>query len=193
MTPDEIAQHLTNLFSNTVTELEPGSWQVEAPDFRLLVLLSDDRSWVRALAPIAAAQDAQPYLEQLLEANFDDTQQTHYALQEGALWGVFQHRCASLTPEDFEAALQRLQHLRHQGLDECFNRLVESRIRLIIQVAKLNGQSLETTLQTLDRFYEEGVMGEIDAGSEQKEQTLAAWRRQLERLWHEPGNETSGL
>jgi hypothetical protein len=185
MTPNEIAQNLTTLFGQTVSELEPGSWQVEGSDFRLLVLLSADRAWVRALVPIAAAQDAQPYLEQLLEANFDETQQTHYALQEGALWGIFQHRCASLTPEDFEAAIQRLQYLRHQGLDECFNRLVETRIRLIIQIAKLNGQSLETTMQTLDRFYEEGVMGEIDSDSEQKEQTLAAWRRQLERLWNE--------
>ncbi len=185
MTPDEISQNLRTLFGNAVAELEPGSWQVEMPDFRLLVLLSDDRSWVRGLVPIATVQDAQPYLEQLLEANFDDTQQTRYALQEGALWGVFQHRCESLVPEDFEVAIQRLQYLRHQGLDECFNRLVETRIRLIIQVAKLNGQSLEATMQTLDRFYQEGVMGEIDAGSEQQEQTLAAWRRQLERLWNE--------
>lgn len=185
MTPDEISKQLTHLFGDTVAELEPGSWQVENPDFRLLVLLSDDRSWVRGLVPITSAQEAQPYLEQLLEANFDDTQQTWYALQEGALWGVFQHRCESLTSEDFTAAIQQLQRLRQEGLDQCFNRLVENRIRLIIQVAKLNGQSLEATMQTLDRFYQEGVMGEIDAGSEQQQQTLMAWRRQLERLWNE--------
>lgn len=185
MTPDEISQKLTSLFGNTVTELEPGSWQVEESDFRLLVLLSEDHSWVRGLVPIASVQDAQPYLEQLLEANFDDTQQTWYALQEGALWAVFHHRCESLTPADFESAIQQLQHLRYQGLDACFNRLVETRIRLIIQAAKLSGQSLEATMQTLDRFYQEGVMGEIDAGNEQQQQTLMAWRRQLERLWNE--------
>lgn len=185
MTPDEISQKLTNLFGDTVAELEPGSWQVEMPDFRLLVLLSDDRSWVRGLVPIASTQDAQPYLEQLLEANFDDTQQTRYALREGALWGVFQHRCESLTLDDFETAIRQLQRLQQQKLDDCFNRLVETRIRLIIQVAKLNGQSLEATMQTLDRFYQEGVMGELDAGSEQQQETLLAWRRQLERLWNE--------
>jgi hypothetical protein len=185
MTPNEIAQQLTALFGDAVAEVEPGSWQIDTLSFRLLVLLSGDRSWLRVLLPIAPAQAAQPYLEQFLEANFDETQQTRYALQEGALWGVFQHRCESLTSEDFVAAIQRLQSLHAVGLDDCFNRLVENRMRLIIQVAKLNGQSLETTMQTLDRFYEEGVMGEIDAGSEQKEQTLAAWRRQLERLWNE--------
>lgn len=38
-------------------------------------------------------------------------------------------------------------------------------------------------MQTLERFYAEGVMGEIDDTPEGREQVLTAWRRQLERLW----------
>ncbi len=66
-----------------------------------------------------------------------------------------------------------------------FNQLVESRIRQIIEAAKQQGQSLEATLQNLDRFYEEGILGDLEQGADSREQVLAAWRRQLERLWPE--------
>jgi polyphosphate kinase len=149
------------------------------------VLLSDDKSWLRMLVPIAPAQDAAPFLEQLLEANFDSTQEVRYALQQGVLWAVFQHSREGLSLADFLAAVKQLVHLRQQGLDECFNRLVENRVRQIIRAAKQNKQTLEATLQTLERFYQEGLMGDMQADSKAREETLAAWRYQLERLWEE--------
>jgi hypothetical protein len=185
MTPSTISAQLTQLFGDSATVLAPGSWQVNTSDYRLLVLLSDDQSWLRMLVPIAPAQDADPFLEQLLEANFDTTQQVRYALQQGILWAVFQHSCEGLSDTDFVAATQQLLHLRKQGLDECFNRLIENRVRQIIQAAKQNGQSLETTLQTLERFYQEGLLGDMKADTKIREETLAAWRYQLERLWDE--------
>jgi hypothetical protein len=185
MISTELFTQLTQLFGEKVEALASGSWQVDTPEFRLLVLLSDDESWLRLLIPIAPAQDAQPFIEQLMEANFDTTQETRYALQQGVLWGVFQHSYAGLSADDFVAAVQRLIHLRQQGLNDCFNRLVEDRIRHIIYAAKQQGQSLEATLQTLDRFYEEGMLGDMQAGAEAREETLAAWRYQLSRLWEE--------
>jgi hypothetical protein len=185
MTSQEITDTLKALFGHAVETSESESWQVQSDNVRLLVLLSEDQSWLRSLVSIAPAQEALPYLEQLLEANFDETQETRYALHQNVLWGVFQHSRASLTPEDFKAAIARLLILQQQGLGASFNRLAETQIRQIIQAAKLQGQSLETTLQTLDRFYQEGVMGEIDQNASQREQILAAWRYQLERLWNE--------
>jgi hypothetical protein len=185
MTPQEITDVLKSLFSSSVEASEPKSWQVELDHVRLLVLLSEDQSWLRSLVSVAPAQEALPYLEQLLEANFDETQETRYALHEGVLWGIFQHSRASLTSEDFKAAIARLLALQQQGLSVSFSRLAETQIRQIVQAAKLQGQSLEATLQTLDRFYQEGVMGEIDQNASQREQVLAAWRYQLERLWDE--------
>lgn len=187
MTPIDLSTQLTQLFGKQVQQLAPGSWQVDTPDFRLLVLLSEDETWLRVLVPIAPAQDAQPFFEQLLEANFDNTQEVRYALQQDVLWAVFQHSAAGLAIADFTAAVQRLLDLRQQGLDDCFNRLIESRVRQIIQAAKQQGQSLEATLQTLDRFYQEGLMGSMSAGTQAREDTLAAWRYQLERLWNEEG------
>jgi len=186
MKPEEIANKLTELFGAAAVQMtEPSAWQVETPQLRLLVLLSEDQSWLRVLIPIAPAQDAQPFVEQLLEANFDDTQETRYALNQNVLWGVFQHNRETLDPEDFSAAISRLVSLRQRGLSNSFDQLVDDRVRQIIQAAKQQGQSLEATLQTLDRFYREGLMGDLEQNAQSREQVLAAWRRRLENLWYE--------
>lgn len=184
MKPEEITDTLAELFGATTIQITPpNAWQVDTPQLRLLVLLSEDQSWLRILIPIASAQDAQPFFEQLLEANFDDTQETRYAINQNVLWGVFQHNRESLDPKDFSAAVARLVTLRQQGLSNSFDQLAEGNIRQIIQAAKQQGQSLEATLQTLDRFYREGLMGDLDQDAQSREQVLAAWRRRLESLW----------
>ena len=193
MTPEEIAGTLTGLFGTSdaaalaqpVVEIAPGSWQVDTSAFRLLVLLSEDNTWLRVLLPILPIQEAQPFLGQFLEANFDDTQEVRYALYEGVIYGVFQHNSSTLVGADLSNAINRLVSLYEAGLDNVFNRLIESRIRQIIQAAKQQGQSLQATMQTLERFYAEGLMGEINQSSEAREEVLVAWRRQLERLWNE--------
>jgi hypothetical protein len=189
MTPQEITQTLTELFGAAVQSSEPESWQIEMDHLRLLVLLSEDRSWLRSLISIAPAHEAQTYLEQLLEANFDETLEARYALYQNVLWGVFQHSLESLTVDDFRGAIARLVAMQQRGLDESFSRLAEAQIRQIIRVAKLQGQSLETTLQTLQRFYQEGVMGDLNQGRAATDDVLKAWRFQLERLWNDENPE----
>jgi hypothetical protein len=186
MTAEEIADTLTQLFSATaVRAIAPGSWQVETPAFRLLVLLSENESWLRVLLPIVPAEQAEPFFQQLLQANFDETQEVRYALHEGVVWGVFQHSRESLTSTDFASGISRLVSLYQAGLSDVFSQLIETRIRQIIVIAKQQGQSLETTMQSLERFYAEGLMGEIDQPAGDREQVLTAWRGQLERLWSE--------
>jgi hypothetical protein len=186
MTPEEIAATLREIFEPTdVQAIAPTSWQVETANFRLLVLLSEDHTWLRILLPIAPIQEAKAFLAQFLEANFDDTQEVRYALHEGVVWGVFQHNSITLVNADFKSAIARLLSLYKAGLNNVFNRLIESRIRQIIQAAKQQGQSLSATMQTLERFYAEGLMGEIDQTSAAREEVLAVWQRQLERLWNE--------
>ncbi|MEH2226741.1 hypothetical protein [Nostoc sp.] len=186
MTPEEIVGTLTELFdTSAVATTAPGSWQVDTPNFRLLVLLSEDNTWLRVLLPILPIQEAQPFLEQFLEANFDDTQEVRYALYERVIWGVFQHNSETLVSADLSNAINRLLSLHQTRLDNVFNQLVESRIRQIIQAAKQQGQSLQATMQSLERFYAEGMMGEINQTSQGREEVLTAWRRQLERLWNE--------
>ena len=185
MKPETITSTLTELFGTAHVEQMPDSWQVEKDGWRLLIILSADQTWLRLLVPIVAAQEAQPYLEQLLEANFDRTQEVRYALSQGVLWGVFQHNCASLAIEDFKNAIARLVSLTDKGISEAFNQLAEQQIRQIIAAAKLQGQSLEATLQNLTRFYEEGMLGGLQQDPQEKEQFLNAWEYQLRRLWSE--------
>lgn len=185
MTPEQITTTLNALYGAAAQVTPPDAWQVETDQFRLLVLLSADQSWLRVLVPIVSFQEAQPYIAQLLAANFDTTQEGRYALHQDVLWGVFQHNRESLTIDDFIAAMQRLINLREQGLSVYFDDLVETRLRQIIQAAKRQGQSLKATLQSVERFYEEGLMGGLDQDAEVRQATLAAWRWQLERLWPE--------
>lgn len=181
----DITNHLNQRFAEAVQHSPPDAWQVETADFRLLILLSSDRSWLRLLIPIVPGTVAQPYFSQILAANFDLTQEVRYALHQDVLWGVFQYDLASLTEVRFEAAISRLLGMKQEGIDPFFNALVEQQIRQIILAAKQQGQSLEETMQTLDRLYSEGVMGGLDEGREYKERVLGAWQRQLERLWLE--------
>ncbi|MDF0554333.1 hypothetical protein [Kamptonema sp. UHCC 0994] len=104
MTSEEITNTLKELFDADVETIGANSWQVETTNFRLLVLLSDDESWLRILVPIVSATEAQPFLEKLLEANFDRTLETRYAIHQNVLWGVFQHNCQSLSIADFSIA-----------------------------------------------------------------------------------------
>ncbi|MDY7015124.1 MAG: hypothetical protein SVX43_16315 [Cyanobacteriota bacterium] len=186
MTPDEITPVLTALFPEaTVQQPSAETWQVEQPPLRLLAILSEDESWLRLLVAIAPFVEAQPYLAQILEANFDLTQEVRYAASREVLWGVFQHCFASLTRTDFEAAIARLVELQARGLSPFFNQLIEDRLRQIVRASKQQGQTLQTTLQNIERFYAEGMLGNLQQDPQEREQFIAAWRAQLERLWNE--------
>lgn len=161
------------------------AWQVKNSQLHLLIIISEDHSWLRLLTPIATASEAQSLLPQLLEDNFNVTQEVRYALNQNVLWGVFHHRLASLTTEDFKNAIAALVNLVEKGLSASFSQLIEKQIIQIVKAAKAQGQSLESTYQTINRLYQEGVMGGVDQDPAQREQFLAAWKAQLERLWAE--------
>ncbi len=186
MKVEEITTNLIQLFgSDLVKHQTADTWEIETNNLRLLVILSENHSWLRILVPIATAIEARNLLPQLLEANFAATGAVRYALEQNVVWGVFHHRLASLTQEDFQEAIASLVALAEKGLSELFNQLIELRIRQIIQAAKLQGQSLETTLQTLERMYQEGMLGGLDQDPQEREQFLSVWQYQLERLWSE--------
>ncbi len=185
MNTAEVTSSLIDRFGEIVVQTQPNVWQVESEKFRLLVLISEDQTWLKILIPIAPLQEAQPILVQLLEANFDVTQMARYASHQGVVWSVFQSSFARLNVTDFERAISTSLMLNEQGFSDFFSQLIEDRIRQVIQMSKRQGQSIEATMQTLERFYAEGIMGEMQADSQTQEQTLNAWRRQLERLWPE--------
>jgi hypothetical protein len=185
MISQELPNTLAAIFGDAVQTLAPGSYQVETAGFRMLVLLSEEQDWLRVLMPIAPVAEAMPFMEELLEANFDRTLETRYAIHQDLLWGIFQHSLDGLTSDDLTLAIHRVVELHQQGVDDVFSRFAEKRVREIIRAAKQQGQSLEATLQTLDRFYEEGVLGDIADPSDDREETMKSWHNQLARLWDE--------
>ncbi|MGB3788660.1 MAG: hypothetical protein WA949_11665, partial [Phormidesmis sp.] len=97
-------------------------------------------------------------------------------------WGVSQLDFETLTPPLLERAINQLAEMKSQGAEIFFSRLMEAQLTQIITAAKLQGQSLEDTVKTLDRFYSEGVMGEMGE-QDYQDKAMTAWRKQLERLW----------
>ncbi|AFY92014.1 hypothetical protein [Chamaesiphon minutus] len=185
MTPQDIQSFLTNRFGRQLTIADADSYQVDTPDYRLLIILSAQQSWVRMLVPIAPAAEAMTFVEEFLSANFDDTLETRYAINQGVLWGVWQHSVAGLTTEDFSTAIDRSIDLKRVGIDRAFQDFATKQVKAIVSIAKQRGDTLEQTMQTLDRFYAEGVMGDIGTTEDVRKEMMTAWQYQLERLWNE--------
>jgi hypothetical protein len=185
VTPEDIRSFLTNRFGTSLKIVDPDSFQVETPAYRLLIIYSAQQAWVRMLVPIAPAADAMTFVEEFLSANFDATAETRYALNQGVLWGVWQHSVAGLTTNDFNTAIDRLIDIKRVGIDRAFQDFATRQVKAIVSIAKQRGDTLAQTMQTLDRFYAEGVMGDLGATEDIRTEMMTAWQYQLERLWHE--------
>jgi hypothetical protein len=183
MVTEEIEPILASIYESGIEAIEPGLWQVETPTHRLLVLLSEDQSWLKMMIPVVSAAEAEPFFKELLQRNFDATGEVRYGVHQDALWAVFQHALSSLTAEDFVAAIAQLTNLQERGLNDCFDQFADGQVALIIQAAKQQNMTLDMTLKNLDRFYQEGVMGDLDASADTRASTLEAWRNRLQRLW----------
>ena len=185
----QITSILQEIFpQDTIEENNEDNWQVQNDKVRLLIILSEDKSWLRVLTPIASIMEAEPLLIPLMEANFDATQEIRYALGQNVLWGVFHHNFATLTIEDLQNVILRMINVAQKGLSEAFQQLSEQRIKQIIQAAKAQGQSKEATYKSLQRYYQEGMLGDLDRDPQERDSFLAAWKYQLDRLWEEESN-----
>jgi hypothetical protein len=185
VTPEDIQPFLTNRFGMLLKIIDADSYQVDTPDYRLLIILSAQQSWLRMLVPIAPAAEAMTFVEEFLSANFDATLETRYALHQGVLWGVWQHSVAGLTIEDFSTAIEHAIELKQVGIDRAFRDFATKQVREIIRIAKQRGDTRAQTMQTLDRFYAEGVMGDLGATEDIRREMMTAWQYQLEKLWDE--------
>jgi hypothetical protein len=185
MTPEDIQSFLTNRFGTNIKIVDADSYQVETPDYRLLIILSAQQSWIRMLVPIAPAAEAMTFVEEFLSANFDATLETRYAMNQGVLWGVWQHSVAGLTTEDFTTAIDRSIDLKRVGIDRAFQDFSTKQVKAIVNIAKQRGDTLAQTMQTLDRFYAEGILGDLGATEDVRTEMMTAWQYQLERWWNQ--------
>lgn len=180
MTPDDLTNALTDRFGEAAKYSPPDAWQVETDKMRLIAIANPPL--LKLMTPIMPIAEAQSFITQMLEANFDRTQEAHYAFHQNVVWGVSQLDFETLTLPLLERAIDQLIEMKSQGAEIFFSQLMEAQITQIITAAKLQGQSLEDTIKTLDRFYSEGIMGDMGE-QEYQEKAMTAWRMQLERLW----------
>ncbi|MEM8502156.1 MAG: hypothetical protein AAF716_03275 [Cyanobacteria bacterium P01_D01_bin.1] len=180
MTPDDLTNALIAKFGEAAQHSPPDAWQVETDKMRLIAITNPPL--LKLMTPIMPIAEAQSFITQMLEANFDQTGEARYAFHQNVVWGVAQFDFETLTPPLLERAIDRLTEMKSQGADIFFSRVMETQITQIITAAKLQGQSLEDTIKTLDRFYSEGIMGEMGE-PEYQDKAMTAWRKQLERLW----------
>ncbi|BAW95782.1 hypothetical protein NIES970_06950 [[Synechococcus] sp. NIES-970] len=188
MTPDAISATLAEFFPDAkINHTDGKTWKIHQVQTRLhvLVSLSSDGQMLRVFIPIATQEEAAPYYLQLLEGNFNENKLVRYAMNQNLLWGVFKYPLQHLSASIFQQVLTEMLALHRQGLSAFFNQLAEEKVREIIRAAKSQGQTIEQTMQTITRFYEEGMMGDLDQKPRQQRQALLAWQYQLEKLWQE--------
>ena len=182
---EDLLSHLNVKFDVPATLVGDRIWRSTLDWGELVVLRSEDDSWVRIMVPIASALQAQPFLQELLEFNFEATTSARYAIAQQMLWAVFNHPLSTLQDPDLAIALDCLIDLKWQGLSRCFEVHADRQVRLIIAASKQQGLTLEATLQNLERFYREGIIGNLSDNGETIQLTLDRWRDRLERLWAE--------
>ncbi len=112
MIVQDIPPILASMYGEQLQTIETGLWQIETEEYRLLVLLSDDQTWLRMMIPIAPAAEAEPFLRTLMENNFDETGEARYGLHQEALWAVFQQGLDGLNRDGFLSAISQLTRLQ---------------------------------------------------------------------------------
>lgn len=182
----EVQAVLSAVSGTLLSEAAVGQWQLDGEGWRLLVLTDPERDWLRAMIPVMPEDAALSLATQLLEANFDRTREARFAIQEGVLWVVYQHRLSTVAPVDLRQAIDQLLALRQTGFSNAFEQFADTRLGQIVSTLKQQGQSLEEALQLLGRLYEEGVLGDLQDSRAARETTLEAWRGKLTRLWQNP-------
>ncbi|MEM9137310.1 MAG: hypothetical protein AAGB01_08175 [Cyanobacteria bacterium P01_F01_bin.42] len=182
---EELLSHLKTSHSIPFQSVGEKIWRASLDWGEMVMLLSEEDSWLRLMVPISSVSQAQPFLQELLELNFEATTIVKYAIAQQMLWAVFNHPLASLQEADVAIALERLIALREQGLSNCFEIHADRQVSLIIAASKRQGLTLESTLQNLERFYREGIIGDLSDTDATIQLTLDRWRSRLERLWSE--------
>ncbi|MGB3789791.1 MAG: hypothetical protein WA949_17400, partial [Phormidesmis sp.] len=124
MTPDDLTSALTDRFGEAARHAPPDAWQVETEKMRLIAIANPPL--LKLMTPIMPIAEAQSFITQMLEANFDQTQEARYAFHQNVVWGVSQLDFETLTPPLLERAINQLAEMKSQGAEIFFSRLMEA-------------------------------------------------------------------
>jgi hypothetical protein len=116
MTPNELMTpaRMETVFGEQVEAIvgTPGAIQTRVDGIIIYLLSDPGNDRMRLIAAIASATNLRRRdLGVLLQANFDRTLDARYAISDGVVYSVYQHRISSLSPEQITSALAQVVSL----------------------------------------------------------------------------------
>lgn len=107
------SERLTQLLQRVavIQEQREGFWNVDYLD-RNLLIVNKPADLLRIMTPILPAEDVDvAILFQVLQANFERTRNTRYALHGDYLWATFAYTFAALTEAEITTAMDQVNLL----------------------------------------------------------------------------------
>ena len=91
----------------------PGQWTADFEGARIVVFASEAHGRMRVVSPVAAASDlSENALRVLLAANYDRALDAKFAIADGQLWALFNHRLEGLTRGELVDGIRQVVTLR---------------------------------------------------------------------------------
>ena len=88
------------------------NWQFTIEERNILVVTDTNAGRMRIITPIASAEALpEGAMRRLMQANFDTTLDSRYAVADGLVWGTFIHPLDSLTTRDFASGILQTKSL----------------------------------------------------------------------------------
>lgn len=186
MLPNNIIPILATALKSPVQRIQPGFWQVNTPNFPVLVLLTQDQTWLRLKLPLVFVLESPESVAELLHTYFFlVSQDAHYVQAQQQWWTVYRYRLASLNPQDFAVTVAQLVARHQKCLLGHLQSVANDRLCHLIEISKRQGRSLPTTLQTLEYVYREHLFGELLEDEQEREAVLAEWQAKIRQFWSE--------
>lgn len=93
-------------------EGQPGFWQFNFGDVRMICVTDETHNRMRLMTPIAKEDELAPeIILACMNANFDRALDARYCLNNGTLWGAFIHPLGSLTGSLFHSACSQVSEV----------------------------------------------------------------------------------
>lgn len=87
-------------------------WQLGINDVQVLIVTDETADRMRAMTPVAKAEDLSPEdLSRVLQANFDTALDARYAIAKDILWAAFIHPLKPLEKDEFISGLGQVVNL----------------------------------------------------------------------------------
>jgi len=110
MNNDRLGELIAQIGSDV--EGQPGFWQFNFGQARLVCITDETHDRMRVMTPIAPVDELPPKeILECMNANFDRALDARYCINNGTLWGAFIHPLGCLTSTLFHSACSQVSEV----------------------------------------------------------------------------------